>query len=293
MKQYLKLMRVHHYLKNGLIFLPLLFSGRLFEKAPLLQVICGFAAFCLTASAVYIINDIRDVEHDRSHTKKSKRPIASGAVPVFHAVILCVCLLGLAAIMNILSGSSPLSWLYLCIYLGINVLYSMGLKNIPLLDIAILVTGFVIRVLYGSCISGIALSHWMYLTVISMSFYLGLGKRRNEINKEGETGRKVLRFYNHDFLDKNMYMCLGLTIAFYALWSVDPGTVARPAGQYIVWTVPIIMLICMKYSLNIEGDSHGDPVDVILGDRTLMALAAVYMVIMFGLIYLLPLMMRV
>ena len=147
-------------------------------------------------------------------------------------------------------------------------------------------SGFLIRVLYGSAVTAIEVSNWLYLTVISMSFYLGLGKRRNELDTQGSKSRKVLKFYNHDFLDKNMYMCLGLTIVFYSLWCVDSTTIERYSNSNIVWTVPLVMLICMKYSLNVEGNSDGDPVSVLLKDKILMGMVFLYVLIVLLIIYL-------
>ena len=147
-------------------------------------------------------------------------------------------------------------------------------------------SGFLIRVLYGSAVTAIEVSNWLYLTVISMSFYLGLGKRRNELDAQGSKSRKVLKFYNHDFLDKNMYMCLGLTIVFYSLWCVDSTTIERYSNSNIVWTVPLVMLICMKYSLNVEGNSDGDPVSVLLKDKILMGMVFLYVLIVLLIIYL-------
>jgi len=97
--------------------------------------------------------------------------------------------------------------------------------------------------------------------------------------------RKVLQFYNHDFLDKNMYVCLALTITFYALWTVDTMTIERIGNSNLVWTVPLVIVICMKYSLNIEGNSDGDPVEVILADKWLLVLTLILAVIMILLIY--------
>ena len=108
---------------------------------------------------------------------------------------------------------------------------------------------------------------------------MGLGKRRNEFIKMGNNGRKVLQYYNKSFLDNNMYMTLALTIVFYALWCVDVNI------ANIIWTVPIIMIILMKYSLIIEGESHGDPVDVILENKDLLFLVIIYAILMFLMIY--------
>lgn len=287
MKNYLKLMRVHHYLKNVLIFLPLVFSQNLFDLTLLKKTILGFLAFSILSSIVYIINDIQDVEKDRKHPTKCKRPIASGAVSVKEAYILAVVIAIIGITLNYFAcGVNLLGWGFVTLYVGLNFAYSMGLKNLPIIDITILVSGFLIRVLYGSAVTAIEVSKWLYLTVISMSFYLGLGKRRNELETQGSKSRKVLKFYNHEFLDKNMYMCLGLTIVFYSLWCVDSTTIARYSNSNIVWTVPLVMLICMKYSLNVEGNSDGDPVSVLLKDKILMGMVLLYAIIVLMIIYL-------
>lgn len=287
MKKYLKLMRVHHYLKNVLIFLPLVFSQNLFDLTLLKKTILGFLSFSILSSIVYIINDIQDVEKDRKHPTKCKRPIASGAVSVRQAYILAIVIAIIGIVLNYFAcGSNILGWIFVLLYVGLNFAYSMGLKNLPIIDITILVSGFLLRVLYGSAVTSIEVSNWLYLTVIAMSFYLGLGKRRNELDTQGSKSRKVLKFYNHAFLDKNMYMCLGLTIVFYSLWCVDGTTIARYSNSNIVWTVPLVMLICMKYSLDVEGNSDGDPVSVLLKDKILMGMVFLYALIVLLIIYL-------
>ena len=144
----------------------------------------------------------------------------------------------------------------------------------------ILALGFLIRLLYGASIINVEVSPWLYLTIMSFSFYLGLGKRRNEIIKIGKETRGVLKYYNEEFLDKNMYMCLSISIVFYALWT------AFSDNYLLIWTVPLFILILMKYSLNIEKDSLGDPVDVVLNDKILIGLILVYGILLFSLIYL-------
>lgn len=114
---------------------------------------------------------------------------------------------------------------------------------------------------------------------------MGFGKRRNEIIKQGDTSREVLKRYNKEFLDKNMYVCLTLSIVFYALWCVDANTIARMGNNLMAWTVPIVMIILMKYSLNVEGDSFGDPVDVLFKDKVLMFMVVLYAIIVFSIMY--------
>ncbi|SDN00991.1 4-hydroxybenzoate polyprenyltransferase [Acetanaerobacterium elongatum] len=281
-------MRIKHYVKNGLIFLPLIFSGQFFYTNLLVKVMEGILCFSFLSSAIYIFNDIKDVDHDRCHPIKKARPIASGEVSVFSASLIACILLALSVIFNCLAfGAGWRSWFILILYLLLNVGYSLGLKNIPIVDVAILVLGFLLRVLYGSVITNIEISKWLYLTVISSSFYLALGKRRNELSRVSASGttRKVLQLYNYGFLDKNMYICLALTITFYSLWSVDLLTIQKANSENLIWTVPLIILICMKYSLSVENNSDGDPVEVIWGDKILLSIVAVFCLVVFGIIY--------
>jgi 4-hydroxybenzoate polyprenyltransferase len=285
----LKLMRPKHYLKNALDFVCVICTKNLFDWRYLRNALFGFAAFCLMSSAVYIFNDIRDVESDRAHHKKKNRPVASGDIKISTAAILFIMLIIASVILNAAAdGQWKHSLLYLSAYLILNIAYSVGLKNIPLLDVAILVSGFLIRVLYGAAIIQSVVSHWLYLTVMAASLYLGLGKRRNELMEmsgEAEHSRKVLGLYSHSFLDKNMYMSMALAIIFYALWSVDPYTAALYSNQDFVLTVPLVIMIAMKYSLNVERASFSDPVEIILNDRMLMVLIGIYVLLMIGIVY--------
>lgn len=278
--KYIKLLRIKHYIKNFLIFLPLFFNSSLFNIEKTKNVILGFVLFSVISSCVYIINDIKDVEKDRRNKYKRNRPIASGEIKIKEAIMILVVFLMFSIILAYRLGSLY-AILCLLIYFVSNIIYSMGAKNIPILDIAILVSGFIIRVIYGSVVAYIQVSNWLYLTVFSFSFFFSLCKRRNEFreNKEIIHKRKVLKFYNDAFLDKNMYMFLCMAIVFYALWSIDIGI------RHLIWTVPLISIIAMKYSLTVEGESSGDPIEVILTDRILLILGTIYLVVLFLLIY--------
>ena len=273
MIKYIKLIRIKHYIKNFLIFLPLIFSRNINATNILLSIL-GFISFSFASSIIYIINDIRDKEKDKNHPTKKNRPIAAGTISITNALIVATLLLIITiAILIYLSAFNKFISIYIITYILINIMYSFGLKNIPLLDVFILALGFLIRVLYGGALINVEISNWLFLTVLSISFYLGLGKRRNELiaqEKTGNTTRSVLKYYNKEFLDKNMYMCLSMTIIFYSLWCQDLNS------DYIMWTIPIVLLICMKYSLNIESNSSGDPVEVLLKDKILMLLVGIY-----------------
>lgn len=286
MKYYLKLMRVHHYIKNFLVFAALACSGQLFHLEKLTAGIAAFIAFCMVSSVVYIINDIRDVEKDRKHPTKCKRPIAAGTVSVKSAWGLAIILMLIAIACNCLTFHVT-STLLLTLYLFLNLAYSFGLKNVPIVDVTILVAGFLIRILYGAFVTEITISNWLYLTVIALAFYFALGKRRNELKQigDGET-RQVLNAYPVNFLDKNMGMCLTLANVFYALWSMDEKTMSFYNNEYLIFTVPIVLLITMKYSLDIEGESDGDPVEVLLHDKVLLTLCVLYLAVMFVILYL-------
>lgn len=286
MKHYLKLMRVHHYIKNLLVFAALACSGELFVWAKLRAALVGFAAFCLMSSVVYIVNDIRDRDNDRRHPSKCHRPLAAGTVSLRGAWVLAAVLLVLSVLCCALTFR-PASAVLLTLYLLLNLGYSLGLKNIPLVDVTILVAGFLLRILYGAVVTEITVSNWLYLTVIALAFYFALGKRRNECRqqRDGET-RRVLKAYPVSFLDKNMSMCLTLANVFYALWSLDERTATHYNSSYLVFTVPIVLLITMRYSLDVEGDSDGDPVEVLLHDKVLLVLCVLYLAAMFTILYL-------
>ena len=279
MREYLRLLRPKHTIKNILVILPLVFSGQLLDGRLLGQGICAVLAFCAAASLVYIINDIRDADRDRQHPTKRFRPIASGAVPVSHAAAEGALLCGVTAGLFWLGRFPGEAGWYLAAYLALNLGYSFGLKNVPIVDVAILVSGFLLRMLFGAAATGIAASGWLYLTVTSVSFYLGLSKRRGELRTSHRDTRKVLQYYSDSFLTQNMQMCLTLAVVFYSLWSMD-------RGPQLMWTVPLVICICLRYSMTVEGNSDGDPVEVIYQDKALMALGVLFGGITLALLYL-------
>lgn len=278
MMKYLKLMRISHYAKNALILIPCFFGGKVFNFQVLLYCIYMMIPFCLCASAIYIINDIRDVEKDRLHPTKRNRPIASGEISVKSAIMLAASLFILSVAMIsatcLFNNFSILSFLSLILFVVVNLFYSLGLKNIPILDITLLASGYVIRLFYGALSADVEISPWLYLTVLGGAFYLGMGKRRNEIksNKGGET-REALKKYTYSFLDKNMHVCIAFTETTYALWTI------QGQSSVLIWTVPLVMIIFMKYSLDIESDRFdGDPMSVVMCDKVLWLIGLLYLI---------------
>lgn len=277
---YAKLLRVHHWVKSFLVLFPVVFSGNLFTEAYLVQALLAFLAFSLGASAIYINNDLRDVEADRLHPTKCTRPIASGAVsPRAAKVLLAITLVGAIALTAVFGGMEALA--ILIAYAALNIAYSAGLKDKPVADIAILASGFVLRVLYGGAFCGIPVSLWLFLTILAFAVYFSLGKRKGELVAHGTASRKSLEGYTVPFLASSQSAFLALGLTFYSLWSYEhvaplADTVSLGA-LLVVLGVPLVMLICLRYGYDIDKPrSDGDPVSVLTADKWLAVLLVLW-----------------
>lgn len=293
MEKYMKLIRVKHYLKNTLIFLPLFFSGNLLKGGVLAKALLGFVVFCALASAIYILNDLIDFEQDRKHPTKKNRPIASGAISKYTAITIMLFLYGFVICMQLLlyhfNVYSYHEFLYssiiLLVYFIINVLYSKFFKNVVIIDVLLLAICYVIRVFYGGVIISVDISGWLYLTILSISLYMALGKRKGELNKINNSSRKVLEYYSENFLEKYMYMFLTSAIVFYSLWCIMGLTNINKPIYLLIFSVILVIFIIMRYSLDLEQESLGDPIDIIYSDKVLFTSAIIYMIYMGGIFY--------
>lgn len=283
----LTLMRPWHACKNLLIFLPLFFHGGIFSAPEKMAAAAiGFAAFSLSASAIYALNDCRDAPQDRQHPRKKNRPVAAGRISERAALTMALALAVLSAGI-LLAGRRMIAQFgaaaaTLAAYLLMNVCYTVfGLKHVPILDVSIVALGFVMRILFGSFLTGIPVSSWLLLTVMVASYYMSFGKRRNELRALGQNSvRRVLSLYTPEFLTQSTNMFLTLTIVFYALWSVDAQTELRYAQGRAVWSLPLVILILLFYHYDIDTRPDGDPVEIILHDWHLVVLACVYVAMM-------------
>src|SRR5512141_1829637 len=270
-KALIKTMRPRQWPKNGFMFFGLIFDKRLFEIEPLSRTVAGFCLFCLISSAVYLFNDIADVEADRNHPEKKYRPIASGQLPVSVAwtvaLLLTIVALPLAYLL------SPLFALILVVYLANNVLYSRWLKHVSILDVLVLSLGFVFRVA-----AGIVLilpiqrfSPWMYVITVLFSLYLVLGKRRAELSllAEGASAhRKVFDGYTLPLLDQYITIVSGMTIVAYSLYTFSAPNL--PANHTMMLTIPFVVYGIFRYLQLIQsGHAAGSPDEVALKDRPL------------------------
>lgn len=272
LKQLIKLIRVKHYVKNLLIFFPLVFSKSNLSLEVIIEAIVGFIVFSFMTSIVYVLNDLHDLEDDRNHPIKRKRPLASGSISKSQARIIVVGLLVMILTIETLVHGFKFHQVYLIFYLLINLLYSYWLKEIPILDVSVIVAGFLLRIYYGGELFNISISNWLTLTIIAFSYYLAFGKRRNELQKNGAHSRPVLKYYQQDFLDKMMYVMLSLFIVFYSMWVV----LAVSDKTSLIWSIPIVMMIVFRYSLIIESDSYGDPADILFSDKFLLVLSGLF-----------------
>ena len=281
----LKLLRVNNYIKNLIIFLPVFFGKSLFDVNNLLVTLYGFINFCLVTSVVYVINDIKDLEKDKKHPKKCKRPIASGKISIKVAFIILAFLIIIACSMCVIGIIKKIYnievVLLMLAYIIMNLLYSFCFKKFPIVDIFIIAIGFMLRLYIGSYISNIEISSWLYLTILGGSFYMALGKRRSELtqNKSNST-REVLGKYNYDFLDKNMTISMAFTEMSYALWAVSN------ENKYMYLTVPIMLFILMRYMYIIEINENAEnPVDIIITDKILVSIVTIFVLITVILLY--------
>ncbi len=284
MKKYAALLRIPHYIKNLLVFVPLICSGRILEVDRLLSGIHAFVIFCAASSFVYILNDIHDCEKDRLHPVKCSRPIASGEISKKRAGAVLLVVFAVL-LWFVFADFSWYGMLLPGIYILINLAYTYKLKEYALLDITALSSGFLLRIIFGSVMTGVINSDWLYMTVFSFSFFFAMGKRRNELQYTGSDTRTVLKEYPKAFLDKGMTVCMTLGNVFYALWSINFSTVAQYNNRNIFFTALMVLLITLKYSLNLESMPNGDPVDILLQDKILLAMSFAYLAVMFSLLY--------
>lgn len=287
MKKYLKLMRVKHYVKNILILLPAFLTQQLFDRHTAGRAAAGIIIYSLISSVIYVVNDIKDADRDRRHPTKCRRPVASGEVSVRSAECLVI-ILAVAAVL-VWGGVQEFEPKYMQIpllYFILNMAYSLKLKEYPLVDAFILMLGYVLRLEYGGVLAGTGVSAWMFLTVTAGAFFLGFGKRRNELLRYGGAGRTNLKSYTMEFLDQACLMSMTTTIIFYSLSCADIHTAVAGAGVDLLWSVPVVFVICLRYLMILnDGESDGDPVEVVLKDKWLMLLCVVFMAMLLVLLY--------
>ena len=273
MKNIAALIRPKQYIKNLLIFFPLFFSLKLFDLSLLSRASIAFAAFCFAASSVYIINDIRDVEKDRAHPKKKKRPMATGAVTMNTGIILATVLISISLAVSYFAGFDLV--IIVAAYFAMNIFYSFGLKNIPLLDIHIISAGFILRLLAGTdygAVKGVFPSHWIIIMTFLLSLFLAFAKRRDDIilASKGMEVRKSIEGYSIDFVNGAMSVMSAVIIVSYLLYTLDPLVMAHFRSGSLYTTSFFVVLGIFRYmQLTFVYNRTGNPTEVVFTDRFL------------------------
>ncbi len=196
-RYYVKLARPSHWTKNVFVFVPVIFSLKLLKAPEAIPNVLAFTAFCAGTSAVYVFNDLHDMALDMNHPVKKNRPVASGKISVKSAWIFFTILLLIASVLSVMANLNVA--MVLEAYVAMNVLYSLYLKNMVIIDVMVIAVGFILRIMAGSVATKVYLSSWILLTTFSIALFIGFAKRRHEIVSLGENAsdhRKVLSMYN-------------------------------------------------------------------------------------------------
>ncbi len=266
-------MRPVHWSKNLLVFAGLLFAGKAADPVFLLHAITAFASFCLVSSSVYIFNDLKDAAQDRLHPLKKDRPIAAGRIGgvgvwIFGAALGCA---GLGLSYFLPQSAREVIFAYMLL----NILYSVWLKQVVILDVMTIAAGFVLRVLAGTFGVGVETSHWLLICTFLLSLFLGFGKRRSELlisENGGENHRAVLAHYSPYFLDQLISVVTPSTLVCYVLYTVSPETVFKVGGRGLLATVPFVIYGIFRYLYLVhEHKQGGDPAVLLVRDPLLLA----------------------
>lgn len=280
-------LRPAQWSKNAFVLAPLFLAQKLGERDAVLESLSAFAAFCLASSAIYIINDIRDREEDRRHPLKRRRPIASGELP-----------LGIAGL-SALTGASLAAWASLELgglfhailagYVVINLLYSLGLKQVVILDVMLVALGFVLRVAGGAAAIRVELSQWLFLCTIFLALFLVFSKRRHELlllDSKAPAQRSVLSHYSPAFLDQMINVVTASIVVSYALYATAPETVEKVGTNNLTLTVPLVLFGIFRYLyLVYQRPEEQSPTDALLHDAPFLVNVVLWGVMVLWVVY--------
>jgi decaprenyl-phosphate phosphoribosyltransferase len=286
LKPYVKLLRPHQWLKNLFVLVPAFFAGRISLLFSDWHLAAAVAAFCLSASAVYIINDLLDLEKDRLHEIKSKRPLVTGEVS-FRSAIILFGILGVAGLALALFIGRNFFYAVVA-YIVLNVLYSVWLKHISLIDISMIATGFVIRVLAGGHVADVFVSKWLIMMTFLLACCLALGKRRDDllldVNKA--TIRPSLQGYTLPFVDTCLVVLAVTTVVCYIMYTVSEDVVQRMHSDRIYLTSVFVIIGILRYlQIALVEQKTGSPTLILLKDRMIETMIALWLISFLFIIY--------
>lgn len=272
------------------VLAPAAFAGGLTDPGTVAAVSLAFVSFCAAASSVYLFNDLRDRERDRRHPKKRLRPVASGALGVVPASVAAALLSFVAvALAWNLNGQTAL---LVGAYLLVNLLYTLWLKEIVIVDVMVLSSGYVVRVLAGAAAVGVTVSEWLLLCTVFLALFLGFSKRRHELvllPDDAREQRAVLNHYSQAFLDQMMNVVTASTLLSYALYTTADETVARFGAYSLIWTVPFVLFGIFRYLYLIhqaDNPKQRNPTELLLFDVPFLANMGLYSLTVVLIVYL-------
>ena len=274
----IRLMRPHQWLKNGFVFAGLIFSQRWQDESLVTQVVLSFAAFCAISSAIYIVNDWFDRERDAAHPVKRHRPLASGTVSVGLALAWAAVLLLVGAW---LARGNPALLILLAIYLVLNLAYSLRLKRVAVVDVYVIASGFMLRLLAGTLAVGIAPSRWLLLTGMFTALFLGFSKRKAETFHEPAVQRRVLADYPAALLDTFVAATLTATLITYSLFASSAEALLAH-GERLVYTIPVVIFAMLRYTWRVHHGKGEDVARDLLADAWIALAALLWLLLFLG-----------
>ena len=287
----IKVARPTHWIKNIFVFLPVFFGGALLNTTEVVAAALTFMSFSLAASAIYCLNDIIDVDADRAHPVQCKRPIASGAITIPQAYgMMTVSLLISIVLMFLLPEGHAKSILVIIAYFVINVAYCLRLKEYAIIDVCIIASGFVLRILAGGYATGVHLSKWIVLMTFLLTLFLAFAKRRDDVlrmNTTGRAPRKNTSRYNLTFINQAITITGSVMVVCYVMYTVSPEIIAQFATDKLYLTSILVILAILRYlQISVVDEKSGDPVKVALSDRATQLILLAWLLSFLIIIYL-------
>lgn len=289
MKELTKILRLNNWIKNLIIILPVFFAGRLLNLSynEFFTLGATFIAFCFSSSMIYVINDMTDVEKDRLHPKKSKRPIASRKVSMKQSFFL---VLFLALLIVTVLFFTPNQVIYFVVaYIIMNLVYCFGIKNIAILDVTSISLGFVFRVMAGGEASNIITTHWIIILVFLLMFSIALAKRRDDLilsESSNDIYRKSHLGYTIQFIDIAKTISFTVTLVAYIIYSVSDDVMSRLGSNYVfITSLPVFLGIMRYIQLTIVFKNSGSPVDLLLKDKFLIVTVITWIALFISILY--------
>jgi len=284
---YIAALRPRQWIKNIVLFAGLIFSQNVFAVPLLLKSLAAFATFCLLASSIYLINDVKDIESDRNHPVKKERPIASGKIKPGSAIALAVILGGISLVSSFML---ELNFFYLCAGYFVGMLfYSLFLKHTVILDIMIIAGGFILRAVAGAAAIGVSISSWLLVCTTFIALFLVISKRRHEVILLGENAsnhRQNLEEYGLKFLDQMIAIVTTATMMSYILYTVDTVTIEKFGTSNLLFTAPFVLFGIFRYLYLIYQKGRGGrPEQVLLNDPPILIAIILWVVTAVIIIY--------